>query len=419
MRCAVVVEGTDLWFARGAGSLARVMGGSAARAIEKVRESIRVSGLSWTASLVLERLLPWPVLGLWPDRTVAADLLRTQVGAILAAWGMSPEHVAITLEHVLYADLSGIDSHGCSMMRHYHRGRAEGWLTMDPVIATVRESPTTALLDGGGGLGHVIADRAMKLAIAKCGEAGIATVAVRNSGHFGAAGSYALLAARAGFIGLATTNTRTPAVVPTHARDAVLGTNPIAFAAPAGRNPPFLLDMATSTASVGKLSVARRRGRAIPRGWALNAAGKPLRNARLAAAARRLTPLGSTREMGSHKGYGLAAMVEILSALVPGLREGRAFADSDAGVGHFFLALDPGRFRERSGFEADLDAMIDTLRAAAPADPRERVQVAGDPERAAWAERSRDGIPLSRSVIEDLRYVAHCARVPFQLDPCR
>ena len=378
----------------------------------RVLNTLRVSGPLWTASLVLDRVVPTGLLDRWPDRTVSPGALATQVGAILRAWGMSEEHASITTDHLLYADLRGIDSHGCSMLLHYHRGLADSSLTMTPAIEVVRESETTALADGGGGLGHVPADMAMRLAIAKCRSAGVGAVAVRNSGHFGAAGVYAALAAEAGFIGLATTSTQTPALVPTFGTEAMLGTNPIAFAAPAARNRPFLLDMATSTASLGKLTLAQRRGRSIPAGWAVDPEGKPVTSGRLAARHRRLTPLGSSPDLGSHKGYGLAAMVEILASLMPGSRPGRGAARP----GHFFLALDPRRFRSEGELEADLDALVDSLHASKPIDPGRPVLVPGDPEEAAYAERSRSGIPLSRSVVEDLRVVARAAGVPFLLD---
>ncbi len=263
----------------------------------------------------------------------------------------------VTVEHVLYADRHGVDSHGCGMLKAYDVGLRAGWLTATPTIETVRETDATALLDGGAGIGHAAADAAMRLAIEKALATGVAGVAVRNSGHFGAAGSYARLASDAGLIGLATTNTREPAVVPAFGADAMLGTNPIALAAPAARNPPFLLDMATSTAALGKLVVAWRKGRRIPRGWAVDSRGRPVRNGRAAALGRRLTPLGATPQMGSHKGYGLATAVEILSAVLPG-----------DGVGHFFLALDPARFRAAGEFEAGVDALLDALRASRPLD---------------------------------------------------
>lgn len=390
--------------------------GSAAR---RILETMRGSGPLWTASLVLDRVAPFGILGLWRDLRVTPEVLAAQVDGLLRAWGMSPEDASITVDHILYADLHGIDSHGCSMLRHYHQGVVDGWLTMTPAIAVINESATTALVDGGGGLGHVAADRAMKLAIAKCREAGVGAVAVRSSGHYGAAGAYVSMAAAAGFIGIATTTTREPAVVPTFGVEAKLGTNPIAFAAPAARNPPFVLDMATSTASLGLIMMAWRKGRPIPEGWALDARGGTVTNGRVAAAGRRLTPLGSSSAMGSHKGYGLAVMVEILSSILPGSRRDAKRIGASAPVGHFFLALDPRRFRDAGEFEADLDVLIDSLHACPPLEPREPVLVAGDPEQAAYAERRQLGIPLSRSVVEDIRAIAHASNAPFLLTPSR
>jgi LDH2 family malate/lactate/ureidoglycolate dehydrogenase len=366
------------------------------------RETIRSSGLLWAASLALDRLVPYGVLGLWPDRTVPLSALAEQVGTVFRAWGMSEEHIAITVRHVLYSDLHGIDSHGCGMLLHYQRELAEGCLTMKPIVSIVRESDATGLVDGGGGLGHVPGDLAMKLAIAKCREVGVAAVAVRNSGHYGAAGAYASMAAEAGMIGFATTSTRRPSVVPTFGREATLGTNPIAFAAPAGRNPPFLLDMATSAASLGKIATAWRKGASIPKGLAVSEQGKPDTNPRRAFTSRRLLPLGGDRETGGHKGYGLAVAMEMLSTVLAG-----------GGVGHFFMAIDPRKFREPGEFENSLDTLIDALHSSPSLDPATPVLVAGDPEHRAARERRSAGIPLSRSVIEDLRSVARAAGVPF------
>lgn len=387
--------------------LGPAMGG----AWRSVATVLRDSGPLWTATLILDRILPVGLLGLWPDRHIAPETLAAQLDTILRAWGMSPEHAAITVDKILYADLHGIDSHGSSMLVHYHRGVADGSLSMTPAIEVVRESATTALIDGGGGLGHVPADMAVRLAIEKCRAAGVAVVAVRHSGHYGAAGAYAAMAAQAGFIGMATTSTASPAVVPTFANEAMLGTNPIAFAAPATRNQPFLLDMATSTAALGKLTTAWRKGRAIPEGWALDRLGRPVTSGRVGAQGRRLTPLGASAEMGSHKGYGLGAMVEILSTVLPGAH---AAGGTDS-VGHFFFVLDPARFRAEGEFGAELDGLIDFLHGAKPLERRRPVLVAGDPEYAAFAQRSRAGIPLPRGVVEDLRSVARASGVAFKL----
>jgi LDH2 family malate/lactate/ureidoglycolate dehydrogenase len=373
----------------------------------------------WAASLVLDRVLPVGVVGWWPDVTVSPEALRRQLEAILQAWGMAADHVAITADHILWADMRGIDSHGCSMIAHYHRRLVAGALAVRPSIQIVRDTDATALVDGGGGLGHVAADMAMKMAVDKCRAVGVGVVSVRNSGHFGAAGAYAALALQSGFIGVATTGTWKPAVVPTFGAVAMLGTNPLAFAAPASRGPHFLLDMATSAASIGKAMTAWRKGRSIPDGIALGPRGAAETSARVAAQSRRLTPLGSSPELGSHKGYGLAVAVEILSSILSGASAGGTYREGNRldarQIGHFFLAIDPRRFRAAGEFESDLDDLADALRACPPIDREQPVLVAGDPERVAYAERSVAGIPLARSVIEDLRRVSLLSGASFTL----
>lgn len=378
----------------------------------------RQSGVPWAGTLALDRLLPLGAVRLWPPRVVPAGRLADQAGAILRSWGLSTEHVAITVQKMLYADLRGIDSHGCSKLAFYQQLRSEGRLNPKPAIEVVQESESTALLDGGGGLGHVPATLAMEQAITRCHATGVGVVAVRNSGHYGAAGAYAAMATEHGLIGLATTSTPTPAVVPTFGTEPMLGTNPIALAAPAERNRPFLLDMATSTVSLGKLMERWRSGRRIPRGWALDARGRAVTSGRVAAAQRRLAPLGGEPLGASHKGYGLALAVEILSTLLPG---SRAFDQGDRRrpVGHFFLALQPSRFREPGALASDLDELIDSLHGAPAADPSRPVLVPGDPEVRILAERSAGGIPLSRGVFEDIRAVAIASGVPFLLDAGR
>lgn len=384
--------------------------------VGRLLKSFRVSGPRWTGSLVLDRILPTDVVGRWPATMVPVEALGMQLETVLRAWGMSEEHAAITAGHMLYADRNGIDSHGCAMLRHYHRGFTAGLLNMTPSVGVVRENDATAVVDGGGGLGHVPSDTAMKLAIAKCSLAGIAAVAVRNSAHFGAAGTYSAMAAAAGCIGFVTSSADEPALVPTHGKQAMLGTNPIAFAAPATRNPPLVLDMATSTVALGKLLTAWRKGRAVPAGWALDPDGVPVTDGRQAFEHRLLTPLGGTAEMSSHKGYGLAVMVEVLSNVLGGTPAWKSPPSPHRLVGHFFLVIDPRSFRDGDAFGQDLDAMLDALRSTAPIDPREPVLVPGDPEHRTREERDRDGIPLTRSVIEDLRAVAHDSGVPFVID---
>jgi LDH2 family malate/lactate/ureidoglycolate dehydrogenase len=381
------------------------------------RRVARESGALWACTLAADRLVPFGALRFWPARVVSEAALRAQLDGVLDAWGMPEPARSVTVERILYADLRGVDSHGCCMFPFYETLRNAGRLDAAAAVAVVREDASTALLDGGGGLGHVPATRAMELAIRKCRETGVGVVAVRNSGHYGAAGAYAALASAEGLIGLATTSTPTPAVVPTFARRPLLGTNPIAVAAPGARQKPFLLDMATSTVSLGKLLERWRSGREIPEGWAVDRHGQPLTNGRVAAAERRLAPLGGSRDGGSHKGYGLAVVVEILSAVLPGVPLAEPDLGRRAQVGHFCLALDPARFR--TGFGADLDQLLGMLRAAEPVDPRQPVLVPGDPEEATLALRRRDGIPLARGVFEDLKRVAGRAGAAFVLDTPR
>src|SRR5262249_54057028 len=217
----------------------------------------------------------------------------------------------------------------------------------------------TAAVDGNQGWGHHVSTIAMELAIAKARAHGVGFIAVRNSNHYGAAANYSMMALGHDMIGLSMTNAPGPATVPTFGRKAMLGTNPLSLAAPAGRHHPFVLDMATSTVAIGKLSIASRWAKPIPAGWALDAEGQPTTDPGLALATRLLTPLGGTPEQGSHKGYGLSVMVDILA----GVLSGAAHSDSErrggpprrANVGHFFGALDLGRLPPPHEFKAGLD----------------------------------------------------------------
>ena len=377
--------------------------------LDKFTKSYRESGRLWAVSLSLQNM-GVPAFRFWPEKKFGHRLISRQTLAILRALGMPEEMAETAAGHINYSDLHGIDSHGCGMLRLYHRKVREGALVMNPRIEIIRQDETTALIDGGRGLGHITADMAMKLAIEKCRKTGLSAVAVRNSGHFGAAGAYAAMAADAGLIGMALTSIQEPAVVPTHGLQAMLGTNPISFGAPASRNRPFLLDMATSIAPTGRIVMAWRKGRFIPAGWSFNRRGKSLRNPFFALRERRLAPLGGSPEMGGYKGYGLAAMVEILTTLLPGCLE------FESKIGHFFPALDPGRFGAPSAFRDNTDGFIDSLRATRPKNPRRPVQVAGDPEYQAASDRLENGIPLARMVIEDIRAVCTETGAPFLLD---
>lgn len=346
---------------------------------------------------------------------VAADRIRAQILAILRAWGMPEDLAETTAEVMTETDLMGVDSHGISMLMLYERMRMAGQLRLQARPRVVRENACTALVDGGAGLGHPVAALAMGLAVDKALAAGIGAVGVVNSHHFGAAGWYARLATRRGLLAMVTSSARTVVVVPTRGAVPVLGTNPIAFAAPAGRNRPVVLDIATSTVAANKVKVHELNGKPLPQGWVTDEAGRPVTDAAMAMEYlyRRpdggLTPLGGDAETGGHKGYGLGLMAQILGATLTGgsfspLREGRrSRADEPDNVGHFFMAIDPRAFRPPGAFEDDMDAMIDLLHATPPADPSRPVLVPGEPEDLARAERLAEGIPIPPALDRHVR----------------
>jgi LDH2 family malate/lactate/ureidoglycolate dehydrogenase len=358
---------------------------------------------------------------------VAAKSIREQIVAILGAWKMLPHLIDVTADVMVDTDLAGIDSHGISMLILYEEKLRQGKLKLQAEPRVIRENAVTALIDAGAGLGHPAAVMATRLAIEKAGACGIAAVSVTNSHHFGAAGYYAKMAAQRGFISMVTSNARTVAVLPTRASTKVFGTNPIAFAAPARRNPPFLLDMATSTVAANKVRVYEFKGKPLPDGWVLDENGHSVRDA---AVARRyiweggkggLTPIGGTPEMSSHKGYGLAMIAQLLgSTLVggcfPPLTEQRGTADGPDNLGHFFLALDPKAFRPDGAFESDLDEMIDYLHAVPAIDPAEPVLVAGDPELQARERRLKEGVPITPVLADKIRGICQRCGVPFLLE---
>lgn len=356
-------------------------------------------------------------------RRLSAELVAAQIDAVLQAWGMPDEPRADAVEIMVETDLRGIDSHGISMLPIYGRGRVDKFLNMRPNLTVVRDRPAVAVMDNDGGLGYHAGKRAMAMAVDKAKAIGIGAVGVRNSNHFGAAGAYALRAAQAGCIGIVTTNSLNQTLVPTRSKQKLFGTNPIAFAAPAKDEAPFVLDMATTTVAVGKLKLKWLAGLPLPAGWAVDGEGQPETDSTRAFGAQQrvpedvgLTPLGGLAETASHKGYGLSAMVEILSATLSGasfIATRVASGEARTDIGHFFMAIDPAAFREPGEFEADMDVMIRTMRGLTPIDPAEPVLVAGDPEAISMAERKQNGVPIPDKLWVQVRDLCVDCGAPF------
>lgn len=351
---------------------------------------------------------------------VPSERLRAQCLEVLRHWGMSAEHAAVTAEILTETDLRGVESHGISMLPVYD-GMRDKKLNMQPDIRVVRDTPVAALIDADNALGHVPSRMAVDLVIEKAARMGVALVSVRRSAHFGAAGCYTDKIADAGLIGIATTSARGITMVPTFGTEPVFGTNPISVAAPAGRHPNFNLDMATTPVAMNKLRVYALKGKALPEGWAYDAQGRPERDPDRAYRTRRLAPLGGTRETGGHKGYGLAMVVNILSATLAGtpfqpLRVKREGADTPDNIGHFFLAIDPKLFRAAGAFEHDMEEMIDFLHGQIPADPAQPVLVPGDPEHEERARRLADGVPIPPGLAEQIREVCRRCNAAYMLE---
>ena len=357
---------------------------------------------------------------------VPSKQIAEQLASVFRAWGMSEAHADTTAEIMVETDLRGVDSHGISMLPTYDNEFRAGRLNMRPVFRTVRENAATALVDADASLGHPASVHAMTMAVDKCLTSGVAVVTVFNSHHFGAAGCYSRIAAERGVIGMVTSATRGVTMVPTFGAEPVLGTNPIAFAAPAKRNPPFQLDMATTTVAAGKVKVYKLNHKPLPSGWVVDADGTTVTDEAAAFGyvfdkkEGGITPLGGTRDAGSHKGYGLAMMVHILAGTLSGASfspiRNRTQKPSDPhNIGHFFMAIDPRAFRAPGEFEGDLDEAIDVLRATRPANPSQPVLVAGDPELATKQDRLANGVPIPDDLMVQLRAVADRAHVPFVL----
>jgi len=330
--------------------------------------------------------------------------------------GVTNSEAEIAANVLVSADLRGVDTHGVirfSPQAWYVKWLTEGSMTARPNMQIISESSSTALIDGDRGMGMVIGQRAMEIAIRKAKESGIGMVAVRNSRHYGMSAYYAMLALPHDMIGIAMTNASRQ-VVPTFGRESRFGTNPMCFAVPADKELPFVLDMATTTAAAGKLELAARQGKSIPPGWALNEQAQATLDPRMAQKARRLLPLGGSRESGSHKGYGLAILVEILCGVLTGTMT--ALSTDQDPRGHFFGAIRIDTFRPVDEFKRDMDRLIRELKSTPPIEGQDRVYVAGEIEFETAEERAERGIPLLPSVLKGLREVGEQLGVPYDLE---
>ena len=322
------------------------------------------------------------------------------------------------------ADLRGIDSHGVARLHSYFDMLSEGRINPRPEIKVVRSTPSTATVDGDNGLGLVVGPQANRTAMDMAEKAGSGWVSVRNTNHFGIAGYYVLKALERDLIGWAMTNS-TMLVAPLWGAERMLGTNPISIAFPGKEEPPIVVDMATSAAAYGKIEIARRRGEPIPEGWAIDSEGRPTSNPDDMVDGGALLPLGSDRDRGGHKGYGLAIMVDVLCGVLSGanwgpfappfaLRQETPKRSVGKGIGHFFGAMRIDGFMDGDSFKRQIDDYIRVFRATKPAPGTNGPLIPGDPEREMEQVRRKKGVPLILPVLEELRDISRKTGISFE-----
>lgn len=338
--------------------------------------------------------------------------LHTFSKKIFSTIGCNERDAETAATVLLSADLRGVDSHGVARLGGYVRLWEIKRVNACAGAIIIHETPGTAVVDGNEGLGLVIAPFAMKIAIEKATLVGTGWVSVQNSSHFGIAGYHAMMALPHDMIGIAMTNA-SPLVAPTFSKERLLGTNPLAVAIPAGTEPPFVADFATTTAANGKLEILQRKNQPAPNGWVQTKDGAPSNNAHELKEGGALLPLGGDREHGSHKGYMLGSIVDIFSGVLSGANFGPWVPPFPAylpmpesmpgkGIGHFFGAIRIDAFRKAADFKSDMDTWIQRFRNAEPVNGFEKVLIPGDPEREMEQERMEHGIPLLREVVDGL-----------------
>src|SRR5215204_3460383 len=358
-----------------------------------------------------------------PDQKYSYQQLFDFTKAILQKIGCSEEHAATSAKVLLSADLRGIDSHGVARLSGYVRLWEVKRINTDPVLKIIHETPSTAVVDGDSGLGLVVAPFSMQVAIDKAKNVGTGWVSVQNSNHFGIAGYHAMMALQHDMIGIAFTNA-SPLVSPTFSVERLLGTNPICIVIPAGEEPAFVADLATTTAANGKLEILQRKGGVAPPGWIQTKEGEPSTDPHELKAGGALLPLGGDRDHGSHKGYALGAIVDIFSAVLSGANYAPwvppfpAYVPMPAqqpgkGIGHFLGAMRIDAFRPAVEFKQSMDHWIQGFRNAKTVSAEEKVLVPGDPEREMEHNRLEAGIPLLNAVAEDLQYLGEKLGVLF------
>lgn len=355
------------------------------------------------------------------------DALRAFCIQVFQGYGFDSAQSEQITDVLLDADLSGIESHGIQRLIRYHKEITGGLVKLDAVPEIVFETPLSAVIEGNDAMGQLLGVQAMQLAIDKAKKSGFGMVTVRNSNHYGIAGYYTKMAARQELIGLSMTNTEA-IMVPTFGRQAMLGTNPIAFAMPA-RPTIYSFDAATTVVPRGKLEVYVKRGKGLPLGWALDESGHDSTDADRVLAniinksGGGILPLGGSGELNSgYKGYGFAMLCEIATAILSGGTTSNYIYKNPghANIAHWFIALDYGMFGNKQEIEASLSRFLQEIRDSAKAEGQERIYIHGEKEAEAHERVKREGVSLNEKTYAEMemiaRYTGAEALLPSYLD---
>jgi len=345
-------------------------------------------------------------------RRISVQALEKFCASALAKAGVSPAHARTTTEILVTTDTFGVYTHGVNSLRGYIRRVKGGGLRTDSSPEIVQQGPSWALIDGHSSIAMVTSSFAMNVAIEKARASGIGYAGVRNNCHFGAAGLYALQAARADMVGLAMCNDKPSVSVP-GSRDMVLGTNPFAYAVPAGRGRPIFMDIATSAAAGGKVWQAKALGKKLPEGWVTDKDGLPTTDP------TGWPAVGALMPMAGHKGYGIAFMIEVISAVMTGAaltNQVRSWMLDDVSLptlhGAAFIAFNVGAMIPIASFKERIDGLADEIHRARLAKGAERIYLPGEME---WERRDKalkEGIPLPSTVVDSLILLAGELQIP-------
>ena len=342
---------------------------------------------------------------------VTEESLRITTTAVFEKMGVSPEEAAEGANTLVMTDLRGVETHGVSnMLRSYVQQFNEGAINPRPHWRVLRESPGTATIDADKGLAVIVGPAAMRLAMEKAKQVGVGVVVLNNAGHSGALGHHALLATEADMVGMVMTGAG-KSIVPTFGGEARLGTNPLAVAAPAKTEPPLLFDVATSAIAGNKLRLADRVGAKLLPGWIAELDGTPIMEETPMRERGQFLqlPVGGTRELGSHKGYGFAMLVEVLSTMLSGALPSMLGSMRSK---HHFAAYDIEAFTDAEEFKENMDRMLRTLRETPPAPGHDRVLYPGLSEYEAEQDRRANGIPLHKEVIQWFEDICNELSIP-------